>query len=113
MNNRIFSQDNTADPDKSHDTATIEKEEVEEPKMYQVLMLNDDYTTMEFVIYVLKRFFNKEQHEAEGLMLKIHHDGMAVCGIYTCEVAESKALKVNRFSRGKGHPLKCSTEPCD
>jgi ATP-dependent Clp protease adaptor protein ClpS len=97
------------------EVASIEKEEIKtkKPPKYKVLMHNDDYTSMEFVVHVLKRFFLKTQGEAESIMLKIHHEGLAVCGIFTHEVAESKTVKVNRYSRSKGHPLKCSVEPCE
>lgn len=86
---------------------------VEKPKMYKVMLHNDDYTTMEFVIHILEKFFNKNSEEAHAIMLKVHHDGHGMCGIFTHEVAESKSAKVNRYSRGKGHPLKSSIEPCE
>jgi ATP-dependent Clp protease adaptor protein ClpS len=93
--------------------AVADETKIEQPKMYKVLMHNDDYTTMEFVIHSLTKFFNKNYDEAHGIMLKVHHDGVGMCGIYTFEVAESKSAKVNKYSRGKGHPLKTSVEPCD
>ena len=93
--------------------ATAEKVKVKKPQMFKVLLHNDDYTTMEFVIHVLQKFFQKNYEESHAIMLKVHHDGIGVCGIYTFEVAESKASKVNKYSRGKGHPLKCSYEPCE
>lgn len=93
--------------------AIKDKTKLEPPKMYKVLMHNDDYTTMEFVIHILMKFFAKTYDEAHGIMLKVHHDNVGVCGIYTFEVAESKSAKVNRYSRGKGHPLKSSIEACD
>lgn len=93
--------------------AVAEKTKIEEPKMYKVVLHNDDYTSMEFVIHVLMKFFGKNYDEAHSVMLRVHNDGIGVCGIYTFEVAESKSAKVNRYSRGKGHPLKSSIEPCD
>ncbi len=105
--------DNETNTDSNSDSLVKERSKVKPPKMYKVLMHNDDYTTMDFVIHVLKRFFNKNQEEATGIMLKVHEEGMGICGIFTYEVAESKTVKVNRYSREKGHPLKCSTEPCD
>lgn len=93
--------------------ATADRVKLEKPKMYKVLLHNDDYTTMEFVIHILQKFFQKNYEESHAIMLKVHHDGLGICGIYTFEVAESKASKVNKYSRGKGHPLKCSFEPCD
>jgi ATP-dependent Clp protease adaptor protein ClpS len=93
--------------------AIADKVKLKKPPMYKVLMHNDDYTTMEFVIHVLMKFFSKTYDEAHGIMLKVHHDGVGICGIFTHEVAESKSQKVNKYSRGKGHPLKSSIEPCD
>lgn len=91
--------------------ATIRKEKLQIPRMYKVIMHNDDYTTMEFVILVLQKFFNKEYSEAQAIMLQVHQQGYGVCGIYTHEVAESKAAKVVKYARENGHPLKCTTEP--
>lgn len=93
--------------------AIEDRVKVKKPSMYKVLLHNDDYTTMEFVIHVLQKFFTKNYDEAYAIMLKVHHDGLGICGIYTHEVAESKSSKVNKYSRGKGHPLKCTFEPCD
>lgn len=93
--------------------AVADETKLEQPKMYKVLMHNDDYTTMEFVIHALMKFFSKNYDEAHGVMLKIHHDGLGICGIYTYEVAESKSAKVNKYSRGKGHPLKSTVEACE
>ena len=93
--------------------AIADETKLEPPKMYKILIHNDDYTTMEFVIHVLMKFFNKNYDESHGIMLKVHHDGIGLCGIFTYEVAESKSAKVNRYSRGKGHPLKSSIEPCE
>lgn len=93
--------------------ATIDEVKVKKPAMYKVLLHNDDYSTMEFVIHVLQKFFHKNYEESHAIMLKVHHDGIGICGIYTHEVAESKTSKVNKYSRAKGHPLKCSYEPCD
>lgn len=93
--------------------AIADKTKIEQPKMYKVLLHNDDYTTMEFVIHVLQKFFQKNYDEAHAVMLKVHHDGAGICGIYTHEVAESKSSKVNKYSRNKGHPLKSTIEACD
>jgi len=106
-----LSQDD--EPEKSGETAVIRKPKLEEPKMYNVLLLNDDYTTMEFVVHVLKKFFSKTPEQANAIMLKIHHAGVCSCGIYTFEIAETKSLKVNRYARDKGHPLKSIIEPCE
>lgn len=93
--------------------ATIKKEKLQPPRMYKVLMHNDDYTTMEFVIHVLKKYFSKNEDEAHTIMLEVHTRGFGICGIYTFEVAESKVAKVVKYARENGHPLKCSTEPCE
>ena len=77
------------------------------PKLFQVLLLNDDYTTMEFVIVVLMRFFSKNQEAANALMLKIHIEGEAVCGIYSHDVAQTKVTQVIEFSRKNEQPLMC------
>jgi ATP-dependent Clp protease adaptor protein ClpS len=103
---------NEEDSSEQTGTITVVRTELTPPKKYQVLMHNDDYTTMEFVILVLKKFFNKADKEAHGIMMKIHTDGLAICGIYTCEVAESKTQKVNKYSKDSGHPLTCTFEPC-
>lgn len=89
------------------------KTETKKPKMYSVIMHNDDYTPMDFVVGILVKIFHKTNKEAQEIMLKVHQEGKAICGIYTFEIAESKTLKVNRFSRDSGHPLKCSFEPCE
>ena len=106
-------EDNDTEKKSSPGVAIAEKEELQQPKMYKVLMHNDDYTTMEFVIHVLMKFFRKSYEESHAIMLKVHHDGVGICGIFTFEVAESKSKKVNKYSRGKGHPLKSTIEPCD
>lgn len=78
--------------------------------MYKVMLFNDDYTTMEFVIEVLQRFFSIESERAQQLMLQIHNTGSAVCGIYTRDVAETKVAQVTEYARLHGHPLRCSME---
>jgi ATP-dependent Clp protease adaptor protein ClpS len=101
------------DEDTEEKSGVATKSKVEPPKMYQVLMHNDDYTTMEFVVLVLKKFFKKSHEEANAIMLMIHTEGVGVCGIFTHEVAESKVMKVQSFARKEGHPLKLSYEPCE
>ncbi len=105
--------DNDHDDDQQTGTITVVRTELSRPKMYQVFMHNDDYTTMEFVIHVLKKFFSKSDEESHKIMMKIHLEGLAVCGVFTYEVAESKTEKVNKYSRDHGHPLTTSFEPCD
>ena len=83
------------------------KQKLKTPKRFDVILLNDDYTTMEFVIEVLRRFFNKEFLAAEAIMLKIHIDGEAVCGTYSYDVAQTKVTQVIDFSRQNEQPLMC------
>ena len=101
------------DRDEQSGTATVRKQKLQPPKMYKVLMHNDDYTTMEFVILVLQKYFNKTYNEAQDIMLAVHQRGFGVCGIFTYEVAESKVAKVIKYARENGHPLRCSTDPCE
>ena len=80
------------------------------PSMYNVLLLNDDYTPMEFVIMVLEKVFNKKQEEATQIMLHVHKKGIGICGIYTYEVAETKCRLVLDFAKKNEHPLQCTIE---
>jgi ATP-dependent Clp protease adaptor protein ClpS len=80
------------------------------PSMYKVLMLNDDYTPMEFVVHVLERFFQKNREEATRIMLHVHRRGVGVCGVYTYEVAETKVTQVMDLARQNQHPLQCTIE---
>lgn len=86
------------------------KAKVKPPKRYQVVLLNDDYTPMEFVVDVLMRFFNMDEAKAAAVMLAVHHDGKGICGVYSREVAEMKVQQVNLFSRENKHPLQCQME---
>ena len=81
------------------------------PQMYQVVMLNDDYTPMEFVVMVLQEFFSKDLETSTRIMLKIHLEGKAVCGVYTRDVAATKVDQVLDAANKAGHPLKCFCEP--
>lgn len=80
------------------------------PAMYKVLMLNDDYTPMEFVVHVLERFFQKNRDEATQIMLHVHRRGVGVCGVFTYEVAETKVTQVMDLARQNQHPLQCTIE---
>jgi ATP-dependent Clp protease adaptor protein ClpS len=80
------------------------------PSMYKVLLLNDDYTPMEFVVHILERFFNKNRQEATDVMLHVHRRGVGICGIYTYEVAETKVAQVMDFARANEQPLQCTME---
>ena len=80
------------------------------PSMYKVLMLNDDYTPMEFVVHVLERFFGKSREEATQIMLHVHRRGVGICGVYTYEVAETKVTQTVDYARKNQHPLQCTLE---
>jgi ATP-dependent Clp protease adaptor protein ClpS len=83
------------------------------PQMYQVVMLNDDYTPMEFVVVVLQEFFNKDRETATQIMLKIHLDGKGICGVYSRDIAATKVEQVQEAARQAGHPLQCVSEPVE
>lgn len=89
---------------------TKTKTKTKKPSLYRVLLLNDDYTPMEFVVYILERFFNKGRDEATRIMLHVHQKGVGVCGVYTYEVAETKVTQVMNFARQHQHPLQCTME---
>jgi ATP-dependent Clp protease adaptor protein ClpS len=80
------------------------------PSLYRVLLLNDDYTPMEFVVHILERFFNKGREDATRIMLHVHHHGVGECGVFTYEVAETKVTMVMDFARKHQHPLQCVME---
>jgi ATP-dependent Clp protease adaptor protein ClpS len=86
------------------------EDELREPRRYKVLLHNDDYTTMEFVVHVLVNVFYKSENEATQIMLNVHNNGVGVCGEFTAEVAELKVSLVHRLARENGYPLKCSME---
>ncbi|MCK9918641.1 ATP-dependent Clp protease adapter ClpS [Microbacteriaceae bacterium K1510] len=89
---------------------TKTKPQTKRPNMYRVLILNDDYTPMEFVVHVLERFFGKDHEAATRIMLHVHHHGIGECGVYTYEVAETKVTQVMDFARKHQHPLQCVME---
>ncbi len=80
------------------------------PSMYKVLLLNDDYTPMEFVVLVLQLFFSKSAEDAQRVMLHVHQKGVGVCGVFTYEVAETKVMQVMDFAQKYSHPLQCTME---
>ncbi|CAN5160021.1 ATP-dependent Clp protease adapter ClpS [soil metagenome] len=82
----------------------------QKPSLYKVLLLNDDYTPMEFVVHVLERFFNKGREDATRIMLHVHQKGVGICGVYTFEIAETKVTQVMDFARKNQHPLQCTME---
>ncbi len=89
---------------------TRTKPKTKKPSMYKVLMLNDDFTPMEFVVHVLERFFSKGREEATRIMLHVHRRGVGVCGVYPYEIAETKVTQVMDFARQHQHPLRCTLE---
>lgn len=89
---------------------TRTRPKTKKPSLYKVLLLNDDYTPQEFVVYVLERFFNKGIEEATRIMLHVHHKGVGICGVYTFEIAETKVAQVMDFARQNQHPLQCTME---
>jgi ATP-dependent Clp protease adaptor protein ClpS len=100
----------TGNGDGKTDLVTKVRPKTKKPSLYKVLLLNDDYTPMEFVILVLEHFFSKDREEATRIMLHVHHKGVGICGVYTFEVAETKVTQVMDFARQHQHPLQCTME---
>ena len=106
---RKLSKDNKVD--ESFGTVVLEQDpQTKEPPQYQVILLNDDYTPMEFVIEVLEKFFHKNREEATQIMLHVHQRGVGVCGIYAYDLAETKAMQVMNYARKYEHPLQVQLE---
>jgi ATP-dependent Clp protease adaptor protein ClpS len=97
------------------DSVVLERrsQRLEPPKMYQVVLLNDDFTPMEFVVRVLQEFFHKDRESATQIMLKIHLEGRGVCGVFTRDIASSKVDQVLQAAQHAGHPLQCVAEPVE
>ena len=87
-----------------------EKQKLQPPRQYQVILNNDDFTPMDFVIEILMRFFNMNSELAADVMLKVHYDGKAVCGIFSADIAQTKVAQVNQYARDNEHPLLCQCE---
>jgi ATP-dependent Clp protease adaptor protein ClpS len=102
--------DDDGDGEKRSGALTLTRTRTKKPSMYKVLMLNDDYTPMEFVIHILERFFQKDRESATRIMLHVHNHGVGECGVYTFEVAETKVSQVMDFARQNQHPLQCVME---
>jgi ATP-dependent Clp protease adaptor protein ClpS len=98
--------------ERSDEGTVVEKQasRVKPPPMYQVVLLNDDYTPMEFVVGVLQKFFGKGREQATQIMLKVHHEGRGVCGVYPRDIAATKVEQVGSYSRQHQHPLQCVME---
>lgn len=106
-----MSRDNRSEDDDVTGGVLLEKKEkTEKPSLYRVLMLNDDYTPMEFVVLVLQRFFGHNHEAAQQIMLHVHQRGVGICGVYTFEIAEAKASQVMNFARQNEHPLQLQLE---
>ncbi len=109
---RILAADDGKDGDSDSEVGVVTKTRAKpkKPSQYKVLMLNDDYTPMEFVVMVLKRFFGMDLEQATRVMLHVHQKGVGVCGIFPYEVAETKVNQVMDFARQNQHPLQCTLE---
>ena len=101
---------NQGDDEGKTGIVTKTRPKTKKPSLYKVLLLNDDFTPMEFVVLILQRFFQKGQEDATRIMLHVHQKGVGLCGVYTYEVAETKVTQVMDYSRQHGHPLQCTME---
>ena len=110
MNMANENQNNNNNEDFQRGLLLDTKPKTKKPSMYNVLLLNDDYTPMEFVVMVLEKIFNKKQEEATQIMLHVHKNGIGVCGTFTYEVAESKCKSVKDMAKKNEHPLQCTME---
>ena len=99
----------------SDDSVVLERraQRVKPPQMFQVVLLNDDFTPMEFVVHVIQEYFSKDRETATQIMLKIHLEGKGICGVYTRDVASTKVDQVSQAARNAGHPLQCLSEPVE
>lgn len=98
------------DPHNQSGVATLPKTRLREPHLYQVLIINDDYTTMEFVITVLQKYFHKALAEATRIMMSVHQQGRGVCGVYPHDIASTKVVQVTEYARKHEMPLRCEME---
>ena len=103
-------EDRKGGDDDGTGAVTLTRTKTKKPSMYKVLILNDDYTPMEFVVYVLQRFFSKSAEDATKIMLHVHQNGVGICGVFTYEVAETKVTQVMDMARQHDHPLQCTME---
>ena len=102
--------DGRSSPHTEHGLVLKSRYKTQKPSMYKVLLLNDDYTPMEFVVHVLENIFKKSRQEATEIMLHVHRRGVGMCGVYTFEVAETKVTQVMDYARGNEQPLQCTME---
>ncbi len=110
MNSMMAIRKSSGDDDGSVGIATKTRSKTKKPALYRVLMLNDDYTPMEFVVHVLQNFFRMSMEDATRVMLHVHQKGVGVCGVFSYEVAETKVSQVMDFAREHQHPLQCTLE---
>ncbi len=103
------------DDDQGHSVISISEEDVQlkPPSMYQVVLFNDDYTPMDFVVYILQHFFSLDAEKANQVMLEVHTKGKGICGVYTFDVAETKVAMVQQFAQQNEHPLMCDLQKVD
>ena len=103
---------NKSEDYESNSSSLVELEEpkLKKPSLYRVILLNDDYTPMEFVVYVIQKFFGFDHAKSTEIMLQIHNDGKGYCGAFSQEIAETKSQQINRFSKENEHPLKTDIE---
>ncbi len=114
LKQEVMSSTENGEPSHIDDTVIEEQApKLKKPTLYQVILLNDDFTPMDFVVDVLQLFFYMDADKATQIMLNIHTKGKGVCGVFTKDVAETKAMQVNEFSRENQHPLMCEIEPID
>ncbi|MEM7173450.1 MAG: ATP-dependent Clp protease adapter ClpS [Pseudomonadota bacterium] len=105
-----MSDDKKGKGDSSTGIVVKTRPKTKKPSMYKVLMLNDDYTPMEFVVHVLEQFFQKDRAEATRIMLHVHQRGVGICGVFSYEIAETKVTQVVDYARQHQHPLQCTME---
>lgn len=116
LRNHKLTLSKESDDDSAIDSGVVVQEEkprLKRPPLYKVVMHNDDYTPMEFVVEILERFFGMDRERATHVMLTVHTKGKAVCGVYSRDVAETKAAQVNQYARQNEHPLLCEIEASD
>ncbi len=109
-NSDDWSDDESNDNDIGGTAVEAAKPQVKKPRMYRVIINNDDYTPMEFVVHVLEQFFTMDRAKATRIMLDVHNSGKGICGVFPRDTAETKTLQVNNYSKKHNHPLMCSME---
>jgi ATP-dependent Clp protease adaptor protein ClpS len=107
----VMTMPDPKNPERDEDIEVEERQKTAIPKRYKVIFHNDDYTTMEFVVHILEKFFHKNETEATQIMLHVHHKGYGIVGTFTRDEAETKAAQVMDYAKQHGHPLKCTAEP--